>query len=72
MRTLEIHAEPIELYKALKLEGLVPSGGAAKLEIADGRVLLNGQVETRKRKKLFSGDVVSYGGETFEVRLQAG
>jgi len=71
MRTLEISHEPIELYKALKLEGLVPSGGAAKMEIADGRVLLNGQVETQKRKKIISGDIITYEGREVLIRLES-
>ena len=70
MKTLEIDAEPIELYKVLKLEGLVASGGLAKMEIADGRVMLNGRVETQKRKKIVSGDVVAYMNERVLVRLR--
>ena len=70
MKTLEITHEPIELYKVLKLEGLVSSGGAAKMEIADGRVLLNGQVETQKRKKIVAGDIIGYEGEEVLIRLQ--
>jgi ribosome-associated protein len=70
MRTLEISHEPIELYKALKLEGLVSSGGAAKMEIAEGRVLLNGRVETRKRKKIVAGDVIAYEGQEVLIRLE--
>jgi len=68
MNVLEISKEPIELYKILKIEGMVSSGGAAKYEIAQGRVLVNGTVETRKRKKIVSGDVVEYGQE--KVRIQ--
>ena len=70
MRTLEIKQEPIELYKALKLEGLVSSGGLAKMEIADGQVLLNGKVETQKRKKVMAGDVIGYQGEEVLIRLE--
>jgi ribosome-associated protein len=70
MKTLEISQQPIELYKVLKLEGLVSSGGAAKMEIADGRVLLNGRVETQKRKKIVAGDIIGYDGEEVLIRLQ--
>lgn len=70
MRTLEITHEPIELYKALKLEGLVSSGGLAKMEIADGQVFLNGKVETQKRKKIMAGDVISYQGKEVIIRLE--
>ena len=51
MRNVCITREPVELYKILKFEGLVASGGEAKLVIADGQVTVNGAVETRKRKK---------------------
>ncbi len=60
MRTITVRAEPIELFKVLKLDGEVSGGGQAKLLIADGQVRVNGEVETRKRKKIFSGDVVTY------------
>ena len=70
MNVLEISKEPIELYKILKIEGMVSSGGAAKYEIAQGRVLVNGTVETRKRKKIVSGDIVEYGQEKVRIQLK--
>ena len=63
LRNVEITKEPVELYKILKFEGLISSGGEAKAAIADGQVLVNGEVETRKRKKMFSGDVIEFCGE---------
>lgn len=59
-RTVEITREPVELYKVLKFENLVMSGGEAKHCIAEGMVRLNGEVETRKRKKLYAGDVIEF------------
>ena len=70
MRTVVIHREPVDLYKILKFEGLVASGGEAKMLIADGCVSLNGVVETRKRKKIFAGDVIGFGDETFRIELE--
>jgi ribosome-associated protein len=67
VRTVEITTEPVELYKVLKFEGLVASGGEAKQAIALGEVIVNGQVETRKRKKLFAGDVIEFMGEVMRV-----
>ncbi|MCP4576947.1 MAG: RNA-binding S4 domain-containing protein [Deltaproteobacteria bacterium] len=61
MREIEILNESIELYKILKFENLVASGGEAKYVISQGQVMVNGEVETRKRKKIFSGDVVTFG-----------
>jgi ribosome-associated protein len=70
MRKVEIKKEPIELYKILKFEGLVASGGEAKHAVADGQVLLNGAVETQRRKKIVAGDVITFGGETLSISLQ--
>ena len=62
MRDVILKSQPIELHKILKFEGLVPSGGVAKLAIASGDVLVNGEVETRKRKKIVAGDVIEFNG----------
>ena len=70
MNVLEISNEPIELYKILKIEGMVSSGGAAKIEIGEGNVLVNGVVETRKRKKIVSGDIVEYESEKVRIKLR--
>lgn len=65
---LEIDTAVIELYKLLKLAGLVSSGGEAKAFIEDGQVRLNGAQETRKRKKVVAGDSVEFGTQTLEIR----
>lgn len=67
MREIEIRQEPIALYKILKVDNMVQSGGEAKHVIAEGRVMVNGNVETRKRKKIFSGDIVEYNNESIRV-----
>ena len=69
MRVVEITKEPVELYKILKFEGMVASGGEAKLVIADGHVLLNGNIETRKRKKIVSGDIIEFDEEVIRIKL---
>jgi len=66
-RTVGIENLPIELYKILKLEGLAQSGGEAKHLIADGLVRVNGEVETRKRKKIVSGDRIEIAGTRIEI-----
>lgn len=65
MRKVVLNTQPVELHKILKFEGLVPSGGVAKLAIESGDVMVNGQVETRKRKKMVAGDVIEFNGEEF-------
>jgi ribosome-associated protein len=69
MREVVITHEPVELYKILKFESLVDSGGQAKTVIADGLVLVNGAVETRKRRKILHGDVIRFAGEELKIRL---
>lgn len=71
MQNIEITAEPIALYQILKLEALVSSGGEAKVAIDDGRVLVNGEIETRRRKKIMSGDIVEFEGERFSIVLKS-
>ncbi len=51
-----VNKSPVELYKVLKFENLAASGGEAKYMVADGLVRVNGEVETRKRKKIYPGD----------------
>lgn len=70
MREVIITREPVELYKILKFEGMVSSGGEAKSVIAGGLVLVNGQVETRKRKKIVSDDIIGFNNETIQIRLK--
>ena len=69
MRMVEITQEPVELYKILKFEAMVASGGEAKMVIAEGLVEVNGEVETRKRKKIVSGDVIEFGDEKIRVQF---
>lgn len=69
MKQIEIYREPVELYKLLKFEGLAPSGGEAKILISEGLVTVNGEIETRKRKKIVAGDIVEFAGEQFRVQL---
>ena len=70
MHEIKISREPMELFKILKFENMVASGGEAKAVIADGLVSVNGEVETRKRKQILAGDIIEFAGEKFEVRLK--
>lgn len=69
MRDVEITTEPVELYKILKFEGMTSSGGEAKLVIEQGLVKLNGSVETRKRKKIVSGDIIEFNDEKIQIQF---
>ena len=50
----------IRLDQFLKFQGVVGTGGQAKLLIQEGQVRVNGQAETRRRRKLHVGDVVEF------------
>ena len=69
MKEIEINKEPVELYKILKFESIVSSGGEAKAVIDDGQVLVNGEIETRKRKKIVAGDIIEFMNEKFKIVL---
>lgn len=68
-RPITVRAVPIELCQFLKFGGLAESGGAAKQAIAEGRVTVNGALETRKRKQLLAGDKVAFEGRTIVVHV---
>jgi ribosome-associated protein len=55
--------EGFTLDRFLKYEGLAETGGMAKMLVQEGAVLVNGEVETRRRRQLVPGDVVSFDGE---------
>jgi ribosome-associated protein len=67
MRDIEIRGDMIRLGQLLKASGLAGSGAEAKTVIAEGRVTVNGEPETRRGRQLHRGDVVAVGDET--VRL---
>ena len=67
LRTVAVSETPIEVCQFLKFGGLTQSGGQAKQVISQGLVLLNGAVETRKRRKLVVGDRVTFAGQTIVV-----
>jgi len=68
-RSVELLREPVELYKVLKFEGLVASGGEAKAAIDAGLVFVNDKIEKLKRKKLVNGDTVRMGEESLILKL---
>ncbi len=64
-----VNKTPVELYKILKFENLAASGGEAKYLIADGLVRVNGEVETRKRKKIYPGDTIELEDICLKIEL---
>jgi len=68
---ISITTQPIELCKLLKIANLVSGGGEAKIVITQGYVLLNGEVEYQKRKKIIDGDTIEFNGDFVKVVYQA-
>ena len=63
----ELRGDHITLDALLKATGLAGSGGAAKMLIADGQVQVNGEVDTRRGRKLRAGDQVLLGGVSVRI-----
>ena len=64
---ITIRDEFIKLGPALKLAGVVEDGVEAKYAIQDGLVKVNGEVDTRRGRKVYVGDVISF--EDQEIRV---
>ena len=62
MEIITIRDEFIKLGQAMKLAGLVESGVEAKIEIQEGFVKVNGEVELQRGKKIYPGDVIEFDG----------
>lgn len=67
METVRLRDNYIKLGQALKAAGLVESGVDAKYAVQGGEVRVNGRTETRRGKKLISGDIVEYKGDTIRI-----
>jgi ribosome-associated protein len=71
VREFALRGDHIKLDALLKAAGIVGSGGAAKVLIVEGGVLVNGQTETRRGRKLRPGDRVEVGGEQLSLHAAA-
>ena len=67
MKNIKIKEEFIRLDSALKLAGLVETGGHAKIVIQNGEVLVNNEVCTMRGKKLRNGDIAEFDGNSFRI-----
>ena len=68
MEIIYLRDEFIKLGQALKAAGFVESGVEAKEVIQDAKVFVNGEVDTRRGRKLYEGDVVSFENQTIEIK----
>lgn len=67
MEIIKLRDEFIKLGQVLKAANLVEDGVEAKYVIQDGEVLVNGEPDTRRGRKLYDGDVISYHGEEVKI-----
>jgi ribosome-associated protein len=67
MIEVKINTEIIKLDSFLKWCGAVSQGSEAKIYVQDGQVKVNGEVETRRGKKLTYGDTVEFAGEIYKI-----
>lgn len=67
MHQITLRGEYIKLGQAMKATGLAGSGVDAKTEIQEGKVKVNGSIETQRGKKLYDGDLVDYQGDQIKI-----
>lgn len=67
MEIIKLRDEFIKLGQALKAANLVEDGVKAKIVIQDGLVKVNNEVDTRRGRKLYDGDIVEFEGQQIKV-----
>ena len=67
MQEIKVRDEFIKLGQALKASNLVSSGVEAKSVIQDGQVEVNGEVDTRRGRKLVPGDMITFDGKSVKI-----
>ena len=67
MKVIKLRDEYIKLGQALKAAGLAESGVEAKDIIKEGFVWVNGEADTRRGRKLYAGDIVTFNGEEIKI-----
>ncbi|MGM9928405.1 MAG: RNA-binding S4 domain-containing protein [Bacillus sp. (in: firmicutes)] len=67
METIKLKDDFIKLGQALKAANLVEDGVEAKYVIQDGLVSVNGEIDTRRGRKLYDGDIVLFEGQEIKI-----
>lgn len=67
MEKIKLREDYIKLGQALKAAGFVSSGIEAKDVITEGLVKVNGEIDTRRGRKLYEGDMVSFNGDDIKI-----
>ena len=68
MQVITLREDFIKLGQALKAANLVSSGVEAKIVIQEGQVLVNGEVDDRRGRKLYDGDTFTFRGKTVKIQ----
>ncbi|HHX80816.1 MAG TPA: S4 domain-containing protein YaaA [Acholeplasmataceae bacterium] len=71
MKTVIIHTEYITLGQFLKYINEISSGAMAKLFLSEGRVKVNGEIESRRGRKLYPGYVVNVENKQYKIGKKA-
>ena len=72
MTDITIKDEYIKLGQALKKSGISSNGADAKMDIQEGLITVNGEIELRRGRKFYDGDVFAYDGDEFRVIAMKG
>ncbi len=67
MKNFKLKTEYIELQQLLKIESYISSGGEAKYFLADNKVYVNNELETRRGRKLRVGDIVRIEKDEYSI-----
>lgn len=67
MKKIKLETETIQLDQFMKWINLVKSGGQAKIEIKAGKVMVNGEIEKRRSKKIKPGDIITYQEKEYKI-----
>lgn len=67
MEIIKLRDEYIKLGQAVKAAGLVSNGAEAKEIIQNGLVTVNGEIDTRRGRKLYAGYIVGFNGEEIKI-----
>lgn len=68
MEIIKIETEYITLAQFLKIVGLIDTGGQAKYFLLENKLLLNNELESRRGKKVYQGDIIKIGKEEFIIK----
>ena len=68
MKEIKINTEYITLGQILKFTAIISSGAMAKMFLAETEVVVNGEKESRRGRKLYPGDIVEVLGQKYQVK----